>query len=74
VRRLVRGRACHGITLQDAALRYLIRRPVVATSIPGPRNPTEATSNAQVGVDVIWHAFLADRAPLARDWKPVAVT
>jgi D-threo-aldose 1-dehydrogenase len=64
--------ARHGITLQAAALQYLIRHPVVATSIPGPRSPAEATSNAQAGAETIPPAFWAELAPLVRDWNPVA--
>jgi D-threo-aldose 1-dehydrogenase len=64
--------ARHGVSLLAAALQYVVRHPVVASSIPGPRSPDEARANALAAQAPIPTAFWAELAPLIRSWDVVA--
>ncbi len=61
----------HGVSLLAAALQFVIRHPVVATTIPGPRSPQEARQNALAGAqpipDSLWQAL----QPLVKNWDIV---
>jgi D-threo-aldose 1-dehydrogenase len=64
--------ARHGVSLLAAALQYVTRHPVVATTIPGPRSPDEAAANAAAARAPIPEALWAELAPLVRSWDIVA--
>jgi D-threo-aldose 1-dehydrogenase len=64
--------AKHGVSLLAAALQYVTRHPVVATTIPGPRSPEEARANALAAREPIPDAFWTDLQPLIRNWDIVA--
>jgi D-threo-aldose 1-dehydrogenase len=61
----------HGVSLLAAALQFVTRHPVVATTIPGPRSPEEARQNALAGAqpipDDLWHEL----QPLVQTWEIV---
>jgi D-threo-aldose 1-dehydrogenase len=56
----------HGVSLLAAALQFVTRHPVVATTIPGPRTPAEARANALAGAEAIPAAFWDEVQPLIR--------
>jgi D-threo-aldose 1-dehydrogenase len=56
----------HGVSLLAAALQYVVRHPVVSTTIPGARRPEEAIANAAAMREQISAAFWADLEPLIR--------
>jgi D-threo-aldose 1-dehydrogenase len=64
--------ARHGVSLLAAALQYVTRHPVVATTIPGPRSPEEARQNALAARATIPETLWADLEPLVRNWDIVA--
>lgn len=64
--------ARHGVSLLAAALQYVTRHPVVATTIPGPRSPAEAAANAAAAAVPIPEALWSELTPLVRSWDIVA--
>ena len=58
----------HGVGLLAAALQYVTRHPVVATTIPGPRTPQEARANALAAAEPIPEAFWDELQPLVGTW------
>jgi D-threo-aldose 1-dehydrogenase len=61
----------HGVSLLAAALQYVVRHPVVAATIPGPRSPEEAAQNARAGAEAIPEELWAELHPLIRSWEIV---
>jgi D-threo-aldose 1-dehydrogenase len=61
--------ARHGVSLLAAALQYVVRNPVVSTTVPGARTPGQATANANAMREPIPAAFWADLEPLIADFK-----
>jgi D-threo-aldose 1-dehydrogenase len=61
--------ARHGVSLLAAALQFVLRHPVVSTTIPGPRDPGEATANAMAMREVIPDAFWAELEPMLRTFE-----
>ncbi len=61
----------HGVSLLAAALQFVTRHPVVATTIPGPRTPDEARANARAAREPIPDAFWPELQPLVRTWDIV---
>jgi D-threo-aldose 1-dehydrogenase len=66
VERLEQVCARHAVSLLAAALQYVVRNPVVSTTIPGARRPEEAIANAAAIREPIPAAFWDDLAPLIR--------
>jgi len=62
----------HGISLLAAALQYVTRHPVVASTIPGARTPAEALANAQAAGQTIPEAVWQELQPLIQNWDIVA--
>jgi len=60
-----------GVSLLAAALQFVIRHPVVATTIPGARNPEEARQNALAGVEPIPDGLWQSLLPLVKTWEIV---
>jgi D-threo-aldose 1-dehydrogenase len=61
----------HGVSLLAAAIQYVTRHPVVATTIPGPRSPEEAAQNARAARVAIPEALWIELTPLVRSWDIV---
>jgi D-threo-aldose 1-dehydrogenase len=61
--------ARHGVSLLAAALQYVVRHPVVATTVPGARRPEQATANANAMRESIPDAFWGELEPLVGDFK-----
>jgi D-threo-aldose 1-dehydrogenase len=61
----------HGVSLLSVALQYVVRHPVVAATIPGPRSPEEAAQNAKAGAASIPEELWAELQPLVRSWEIV---
>ena len=59
----------YGVPLVAASLQWCTRHPLVATSIPGARNPEEAVENAKAGGVEIPEAFWEDLEPLVKHWE-----
>ncbi len=60
-----------GVSLLAAALQFVTRHPVVATTIPGPRTPDEARQNALAGAEAIPQSFWQALQPLVKTWEIV---
>ena len=60
-----------GVSLLAAALQFVTRHPVVATSIPGARTPEEARQNALAGAEQIPEALWQAMQPLIKTWEIV---
>jgi D-threo-aldose 1-dehydrogenase len=60
-----------GVSLLAAALQFVIRHPVVATTIPGARTPEEARQNALAGAEPIPEALWQSLQPLVKTWEIV---
>ena len=58
----------HGVPLLAAALQWVTRHPLVASTIPGARFPEEATANAAAAAFPIPEPFWDDLAPLVHHW------
>jgi D-threo-aldose 1-dehydrogenase len=61
--------ARHHVTLLAAALQYVIRHPLVATTIPGFRSPDQPAASVDAMLEEIPEAFWAKIEPLVRDFK-----
>jgi D-threo-aldose 1-dehydrogenase len=59
----------HGVSLLVAALQFVTRHPVVATTIPGPRTPDEARQNALAGAEPIPEDLWQALQPLVKTWE-----
>jgi aryl-alcohol dehydrogenase-like predicted oxidoreductase len=59
-----------GVRLIDtaAALQYVVRNPVVTTTIPGARRPDQAWANANAMREVIPDAFWSELEPLVQNY------
>jgi D-threo-aldose 1-dehydrogenase len=66
VERLEELCARHGVSLLAAALQYVVRHPVVSTTVPGARRPEQAIANTEAMHEPIPEALWADLAPLLR--------
>src|SRR5207237_8836746 len=60
-----------GVSLLAAALQFVTRHPVVATTIPGARTPEEARQNALAGAEPIPEALWQSIQPLVKTWQIV---
>jgi D-threo-aldose 1-dehydrogenase len=60
-----------GVSLLAAALQFVTRHPVVATTIPGARSPEEARQNALAGAEPIPEALWQAIEPLVKTWEIV---
>jgi D-threo-aldose 1-dehydrogenase len=69
VERLEEVCAIHGVSLLGAALQYVVRHPVVSTTIPGLRSPDQATADVDAMLEPIPEAFWQTLEPLVRDFK-----
>jgi len=63
-----------GVSLLAAALQFVTRHPVVATTIPGARTPEEARQNALAGAQRIPESLWDSIQPLVRTWEIVEQT
>jgi D-threo-aldose 1-dehydrogenase len=61
--------ARHGVSLLAAALQYVVRHPVVTTTIPGARRPEQAIANTQAMLEPIPESFWSDLEPLVQDFQ-----
>jgi D-threo-aldose 1-dehydrogenase len=69
VARLEEVCARHGVALLAAALQYVVRHPLVATTIPGFRSPDQPSASARAMLQPIPEAFWEEIEPLIRDFK-----
>jgi D-threo-aldose 1-dehydrogenase len=69
VERLEEVCARHGVSLLAAALQYVVRHPIVATTIPGARRPEEARANVAAMGEPIPAAFWGELEPLLRTFE-----
>jgi len=60
--------ARYGITLLAAALQYVVRHPVVSTTVPGARSPQQAIVNADAMREPIPDEFWQELGPLVSDF------
>jgi D-threo-aldose 1-dehydrogenase len=60
-----------GVSLLAAALQFVTRDPVVATTIPGARTPEEARQNALAGAEPIPESLWQSLQPLVKTWEIV---
>jgi D-threo-aldose 1-dehydrogenase len=56
--------AQHGVSLLAAALQFVVRHPVVATTVPGARRPEQAIANTKAMLEPIPDAFWQALEPL----------
>jgi len=61
--------ARHRVTLLAAALQYVVRHPLVATTIPGFRSPDQPAASVEAMLEEIPEAFWDEIEPLVRDFK-----
>jgi D-threo-aldose 1-dehydrogenase len=59
----------YGVSLLAAALQFVLRHPVVATTIPGARRPEQAWANTNALRETIPDAFWRDLEPLLRTYE-----
>jgi D-threo-aldose 1-dehydrogenase len=59
----------HQVSLLAAALQYVVRHPLVATTIPGFRSPDQPSASVAAMLEPIPEAFWAEIEPLVRDFK-----
>jgi D-threo-aldose 1-dehydrogenase len=69
VARLEEVCARHHVTLLAAALQYVVRHPLVATTIPGFRSPDQPSASVSAMLEPIPDAFWSEIEPLVRDFK-----
>ncbi|MBV9599960.1 MAG: aldo/keto reductase [Chloroflexi bacterium] len=69
VTRLEEVCARHSVTLLAAALQYVVRHPLVATTIPGFRSPDQPSASVSAMLERIPDAFWDEIEPLVRDFK-----
>jgi D-threo-aldose 1-dehydrogenase len=62
----------NGVSLLAAALQYVTRHPVVASTIPGARTPAEVVANAQAANATIPESMWQELQPLLKSWDVVA--
>jgi D-threo-aldose 1-dehydrogenase len=60
--------ARHNVTLLAAALQYVVRHPLVATTIPGFRSPDQPSASVSAMLEPIPDAFWSEIEPLVRDF------
>ncbi len=58
-----------GVSLLAVALQYVLRHPVVATTIPGARRPEQSVANSAAIREAIPDAFWRDLEPLLADFS-----
>jgi D-threo-aldose 1-dehydrogenase len=58
-----------GVSLLAAALQYVVRHPVVSTTVPGFRRPDQGPAAVQAMLEPIPEAFWQAVEPLARDFR-----
>jgi D-threo-aldose 1-dehydrogenase len=68
VERLEEVCARYEVSLLAAALQYVLRNPVVTTTIPGARRPEQAIANSNAVREVIPEPFWQDLEPLVHDY------
>jgi D-threo-aldose 1-dehydrogenase len=61
--------ARHGVTLLGAALQYVVRHPLVATTIPGFRSADQPRASVDAMLEPVPEAFWQELDPLVRDFK-----
>ncbi len=61
--------ARHNVSLLAAALQYVVRHPLVATTIPGFRSPDQPGASVAAMLEWIPEAFWEEVDPLVRDFK-----
>jgi D-threo-aldose 1-dehydrogenase len=59
----------YGVSLLAAALQYVVRHPLVATTVPGFRSPDQPKASVEAMLESIPDAFWEDVEPLVRDFK-----
>lgn len=64
--------ARNGVSLLAAALQYVTRHPVVASTIPGARTPAEVLANARAASETIPETVWQELQPLIQTWDIVA--
>jgi D-threo-aldose 1-dehydrogenase len=61
--------ARHHVSLLAAALQYVVRHPLVATTIPGFRSPDQPSASVTAMLEPIPDSFWQEIEPLVRDFK-----
>ena len=69
VARLEEVCARHAVSLLAAALQYVVRHPLVATTIPGFRSPDQPSASVAAMLEWIPEAFWEEIEPLVRDFS-----
>jgi D-threo-aldose 1-dehydrogenase len=59
----------YGVSLLAAALQYVVRHPLVSTTIPGFRSPDQPAASVAAMLEPIPDGFWRDVEPLVRDFK-----
>jgi D-threo-aldose 1-dehydrogenase len=58
-----------GVSLLAAALQYVVRHPLVSTTVPGFRSPDQPRASVEAMLEPIPDAFWHEIEPLVRDFK-----
>jgi D-threo-aldose 1-dehydrogenase len=61
--------AQHGVSLLAVALQYVVRHPVVSTTVPGARRPEQAIANADAMREPIPDGFWLELEPLVGNFN-----
>jgi D-threo-aldose 1-dehydrogenase len=61
--------ARHGVSLLAAALQYVVRHPVVSSTVPGARRPEQAVANTAAMLEPVPEAFWSELQPLLRTFE-----
>ncbi len=59
----------YGVSLLAAALQYVVRHPLVSTTVPGFRSPDQPAASVNAMLEPIPERFWHDVEPLVRDFK-----
>jgi D-threo-aldose 1-dehydrogenase len=59
----------YGVSLLAAALQYVVRHPLVSTTVPGFRSPDQPAASVNAMLEPIPEAFWRDVEPLVQDFK-----
>jgi D-threo-aldose 1-dehydrogenase len=63
-----------GISLLAAALQYVLRHPLVTTTVPGFRSPDQPAASVEAMLEPIPEPFWSEVEPLVRDFKVAVPT
>jgi D-threo-aldose 1-dehydrogenase len=61
--------ARYGVSLLGAALQYVVRHPLVSTTIPGFRSPDQPAASVAAMLEPTAPEFWQELEPLVRDFK-----